>query len=126
MWVGPPGWAHPFSMAPLRGTSALSLTTVASGCTPNIPIGSVRHQPPSLIEVHTTICVNPAMCVEYQIPQGYRTEGVSISSTILQRILREYKNISRPVGKRGEILPHCASTCHPQRKCVLHPHPREG
>ena len=50
---------------------------------------------------HSTICVNPAQCTEYQIPAGYLTEGVNISSAILQRILREYKNISKRVILTG-------------------------
>ena len=58
---------------------------------------------------HSTISVNPAMCVEYQIPQGYRTRGVSISSTILQRILREYKNSWGEVGKKHTRPRHSVS-----------------
>lgn len=50
---------------------------------------------------HSTICVNPSQSAEYQIPTGYKTDGVSTSSAILQRILREYKNISKRVILTG-------------------------
>lgn len=51
---------------------------------------------------HSTICVHhPAQAAEYVIPDGYTTAGVAVPSAILQRILREYKNLSRRVLLRG-------------------------
>ena len=51
---------------------------------------------------HSTICVqHPAQAVEYVIPSGYRTAGVTVPSAILQRILREYKNLSKRIILTG-------------------------
>ena len=51
---------------------------------------------------HSTICVHhPAQAAEYAIPSGYRTEGVMVPSNILQRILREYKNLSKRIILTG-------------------------
>ena len=51
---------------------------------------------------HSTICVHhPAQAVDYVIPSGYRTEGVTVPSGILQRILREYKNLSKRIILTG-------------------------
>jgi hypothetical protein len=51
---------------------------------------------------HSTICVHhPAQAIEYVIPSGYRTEGVPVPSNILQRILREYKNLSKRIILTG-------------------------
>ena len=44
---------------------------------------------------------HPAQAVEYVIPDGYRTDGVAVPSGILQRILREYKNLSKRIILRG-------------------------
>ena len=73
------------SMPPLRVTSVPSSITVAVAPIPSTPANPGR--PPGDPRLHTTIAVNPVMCVEYQIPQGYQTGGVPISSAILQRIL---------------------------------------
>ena len=51
---------------------------------------------------HSTICVHhPAQAAEYAIPGGYRTTGVLVPSNILQRILREYKNLSKRIILTG-------------------------
>ena len=51
---------------------------------------------------HSTICVKHiGQCTEYIAPEGYKSEGVVVPSTILQRILREYKNISKRIILTG-------------------------
>ena len=51
---------------------------------------------------HSTICVkHVGQCTEYLTPTGYKSEGVTVPSTILQRILREYKNISKRIILTG-------------------------
>lgn len=50
---------------------------------------------------HSTISVNPVQGTEYTVPSGYTTGGVIVASTILQRILREYKSISKRIVVTG-------------------------
>ena len=51
---------------------------------------------------HSTICAQPSGSVaDYDIPTGYRTAGVAVPSNILQRILREYKNLSKRIIVTG-------------------------
>ena len=47
---------------------------------------------------HSTISTHQSNQVyEYSIPNGYKSTGVSVPSNILQRILREYKNLSKRI-----------------------------
>ena len=51
---------------------------------------------------HSTIAAHQAgSLTEYDIPTGYRSLGVSVPSQILQRILREYKNLSKRIVVTG-------------------------
>lgn len=51
---------------------------------------------------HSTISAQQTNPVaEYDIPTGYRTSGVAVPSNILQRILREYKNLSKRIIVTG-------------------------
>lgn len=49
---------------------------------------------------HSTICVRPA-AVDPPVPVGYRTAGVPVPSNILQRTLREYKNLGKRIVLTG-------------------------
>ena len=51
---------------------------------------------------HSTIATHQAsQLLDYNIPSGYRTNGVAVPSGILQRILREYKNLSKRIIVTG-------------------------
>ena len=50
---------------------------------------------------YSTICVSTGLFVDYQVPRGYVTPGVAVSSAILQRILREYKSLTKRVLLTG-------------------------
>lgn len=70
---------------------------------------------------HSTISVNPVQCTDYQIPEGYRSAGVCITSTILQRILREY----RPGDRRRRAVclpPKHFQARHTHREQLVPPH----
>jgi hypothetical protein len=52
---------------------------------------------------HNTISTKhgSGQTTEYIVPSGYHTEGVPVPSTILQRSLREYKNLSKRIILTG-------------------------
>ena len=57
---------------------------------------------------YSTISVSPQQCPEYAVPTGYTPEraGVCISSSILQRILREYKTIPARLSTQAGARQH--------------------
>jgi hypothetical protein len=87
--------------------------------------GQQRHTKHSTIGVH-----HPAQAVEYVIPRDYRTEGVQVSSSLLQRVLREYKNLSRRIILTGnESYIHLSAdtrvSLHRSDNLIGSPDPRE-
>lgn len=58
--------------------------------------GQKDHTKHSVIGVY-----RPAQAAEYVIPTGYHSEGVTVPSSILQRILREYKSLSKRIILTG-------------------------
>lgn len=50
---------------------------------------------------HATVCVKSTQYTEYVVPSGYHSEGVAVPSSILQRCLREYKNLSKRIILTG-------------------------
>ena len=51
---------------------------------------------------HSTISAHQAnQAMDYDIPSGYKSNGVPVPSNILQRILREYKNLSKRIIVTG-------------------------
>ena len=46
---------------------------------------------------HSSITTKGVGCCDYLLPAGYQTVGVPVPSGILQRILREYKNLSKRI-----------------------------
>lgn len=51
---------------------------------------------------HSTVCVKQfGPFTDYALPSGYPPGGVEVPSNILQRILREYKNLSKRVVLTG-------------------------
>jgi hypothetical protein len=51
---------------------------------------------------HSSITVHPnAPTLDYIVPSGYQSHGVRVASSILQRILREYKTLSKRIILTG-------------------------
>lgn len=87
--------------------------------------GRQRHTKHSTISVH-----HPSQATEYVIPRDYHTAGVQVSSSVLQRVLREYKTLSKRIILTGnESYVHLSAdtrvSLHRSENLIGSPKPRE-